>query len=278
MRPGRLVLVGTPIGNLGDLAPRAVEALAGADVIACEDTRRTGRLLVAAGIGKRTLVVANDHTEGSVAPGLVARARQGEVVALVTDAGMPAVSDPGHAVVAAFAAADLDIEVVPGPSALTAAIAGSGLPSGRFAFEGFLPRKGAGRSERIAEIAAETRTVVLFEAPHRVARTIAELRATCGDDRPVALARELTKLHEEWYRGDLAGAVAFLAEEPRGEFAIVLGPGAPPDPADDDQLRTALRAELAAGRTTRDAVAAVAAGYGVARKRAYALALALDLD
>ena len=269
---GRLVVVGTPIGNLGDLSPRAVDALSGADVIACEDTRRTGRLLAAAGIERRALVVANDHTEARVAPSLVARARAGETVALVTDAGMPGVSDPGNDVVAAFVAAGLDVEVVPGPTAVTTALAASALPTGRFVFEGFLPRKGSARTERLAAVAAEPRTVVLYEAPHRAERTIADLAEVCGGDRPVTVARELTKLHEEWFRGDLAGAAAWLADEPKGEFVIVLGGAEPPAEVGDDELRAALDDELAAGASTRDAVAAVVARYGVAKRRVYDLA------
>ncbi|MFP5578930.1 MAG: 16S rRNA (cytidine(1402)-2'-O)-methyltransferase [Acidimicrobiia bacterium] len=269
---GRLVVVGTPIGNLGDLSPRAVDALATADVIACEDTRRTGRLLQAAGVDRTDLVVANDHTEARVAARLVDQARTGEVVALVTDAGMPGVSDPGNDVVAAFVAAGLHVEVVPGPTAVTTALAASALPTGRFVFEGFLPRKGAGRTERLAAVAVEPRTVVLYEAPHRAERTIADLAQVCGPDRPVTVARELTKLHEEWYRGDLAGAAEWLAAEPKGEFVIVLGGAEPPPEVTDDKLLAALEEEVAAGASTRDAVAAVVARYGVAKRRVYDLA------
>jgi len=269
---GRLVVVGTPIGNLGDLSPRARDALAGADLVACEDTRRTGRLLAAAGVDRRPLVVVNDHTERRAAGDLVARARAGTVVALVTDAGMPGVSDPGEDVVAAFVAAGLPVEVVPGPTAVTTALAASGLTSGRFVFEGFLPRKGSGRTGRLAEVAAEQRTVVLYEAPHRAERTIADLVEACGPDRPVAIGRELTKLHEEWFRGDLAGAAVWLADEPKGEFVIVVGGAEPPADATDDDLRSALDAELAAGSSTRDAVAAVVERYGVPKRRVYDLA------
>lgn len=271
--PGRLVVVGTPIGNLGDLSPRAVDALRAADVVACEDTRRTGRLLAAAGIDRRELVVANDHTEARAARTLVDRARAGAVVALVTDAGMPGVSDPGDDVVSAFVAAGLAVEVVPGPTAATTALAGSGLPTGRFVFEGFLPRKGSGRSERLSAVAAEQRAVVLYEAPHRAERTIADLVEACGPDRAVAIGRELTKLHEEWYRGDLAGAAEWLAVEPKGEFVIVLGGAEPPAEVTDDELRAALAAERAGGASTRDAVAAVVERYGASKRRVYDLAV-----
>ncbi len=270
---GQLVVVGTPIGNLGDLSPRAVEALEAVDVVACEDTRRTGRLLAAAGVGHKELVVVNDHTEARAAPAIVGRLRAGVSVALVTDAGMPAVSDPGADLVAAAVAAGIGVAVVPGPTAATAALATSGLPSGRWVFEGFLPRKGSTRRERIAATAAETRTVVLYEAPHRVVRTVTELVAACGPERAVVLARELTKLHEEWFRGSLADAVDWLDDhEPRGEFVIVLGGGSPPAESTDDELRAALADARAEGGSTRDAVAAVAREHGVSKRRVYDLA------
>ncbi len=270
---GSLVVVGTPIGNLDDLSPRALAALGAADVIACEDSRRTGRLLAAAGVDRGDLVVANEHTEADVATRLVDRARRGDAVALVTDAGMPAVSDPGHLLVAAFADAGLDVTVVPGPTAVATALAGSGLPTARFVFEGFLPRKGTARHERLAAVAAEQRAVVLYEAPHRVARTLDDLVQACGGERRVAVGRELTKLHEEWYRGDLAGAVAWLADEPKGEFVLVVAGGEPPPAATDDELRAALAAERGAGASNRDAVAAVVERFGVPKRRVYDLAL-----
>ena len=230
-------------------------------------------MLAAAGVGHKDLVVVNDHTEVRAAPALLARLQAGDSVALVTDAGMPAVSDPGADLVAAAVAAGIELSVVPGPTAATAALATSGLPSGRWVFEGFLPRKGSARTARIAATAAETRTVVLYEAPHRVARTVGDLAAACGPDRPVVLARELTKLHEEWFRGSLTDAVGWLDEhEPRGEFVIVLGGGPPPADASDDELRAALTDARAGGASTRDAVAAVARQHGVSKRRVYDLA------
>jgi 16S rRNA (cytidine1402-2'-O)-methyltransferase len=272
---GVLVLVGTPIGNLGDLSPRAVEALAAADAICCEDTRRTGRLLQHAGVERKgALMMVNEHTEAREVDGVLARLARGERVAVVSDAGMPGISDPGERLVRAAVDAGHVVEVVPGPSAALAALVASGLPTGRFVFEGFLPRKGSGRTERLAAVAAERRTVVLYEAPHRLPRTLADLASVCGDDRPVAVARELTKLHEEVWRGTLGEAAAWAVERPpRGELVVVIdrAPGAPPP--DDDALVDALSVELAAGSSARDAARAVAARLGVPRRHAYHLAV-----
>jgi 16S rRNA (cytidine1402-2'-O)-methyltransferase len=268
-----LVLVGTPIGNLGDLTPRAAEALRSADAICCEDTRRTGRLLQHAGVERPPLVVVNDHTEAREVPGVVARLARGERVAVVSDAGMPGISDPGERLVRAAVAAGHAVEVVPGPSAALAALVTSGLPAGRFVFEGFLPRKGAGRTERLGAVAAEPRTVVLYEAPHRLARTLADLTEACGPERRVAVARELTKLHEEVWRGSLGDALAWVgAAALRGEIVLVLEGAPPAGPPDDGAVVDALRDELAAGATARDAARAVAARLGVPRRRVYELA------
>jgi 16S rRNA (cytidine1402-2'-O)-methyltransferase len=273
---GVLVLVGTPIGNLGDLAPRAVEALRSAETICCEDTRRTGRLLQHAGVERPPLVVVNEHTEGREVPGVLARLGRGERVAVVSDAGMPGISDPGERLVRAAVAAGYPVEVVPGPSAALAALVTSGLASGRFVFEGFLPRKGSGRAERLAAVAAEPRTVVLYEAPHRLARTVADLAAECGGERRVSVARELTKLHEEVWRGSLGEAIAWVREAaPRGEIVVVLEGAPAPGPPDDGALVDALQDELAAGATARDAARAVAARLDVPRRRVYDLATRL---
>ena len=199
---GRLVLVGTPIGNLGDLSPRAVEALTSADTIACEDTRRTRALLAHLGVpGGRRLLAVHDHNEAAAVRDVVDRLDEGERLVVVTDAGMPGISDPGERLVAAAAAAGHRVEVVPGPSALLAALVVSGLSTSRFVFEGFLPRKGSTRAQRLAELAGEARTVILFEAPHRVRQTVTDLAAAAGGLRRVVLVRELTKLHEEVWRG-----------------------------------------------------------------------------
>lgn len=275
-RPGgRLVLVATPIGNLGDLSPRAVRSLADADVICAEDTRRTRALLAHAGIqaGDRLRAV-HGHNEARSAREVVDLVRSGRVVAYVSDAGMPGISDPGERLVRACAAAGLPVEVVPGPSAALAALVVSGLPAGRFRFEGFLPRKASERRERLAAIAASPDTVVVFESPHRAAATLADLAAVCGGERPAAVARELTKLHEEVLRGTLAELAATVSTAPvRGEAVIVVA-GAPPAPdLDDAVIEDAVRAALAAGASPRDAAAAVAADLGVPKRRAYDLAI-----
>ena len=275
VRGPKLLLVATPIGNLGDLAPRAAEALAGADVVLCEDTRRTGRLLAHAGIRAAALRVNNEHTEGAMVAEVVDRLGAGQVVAVVSDAGLPGISDPGERLVVAAVEAGFPVEVVPGPSAALVGLVVSGLPTGRFVFEGFLPRKGSGRTERLVEVAAERRTVVLYEAPHRLSRTLADLVAACGGDRRVALARELTKLHEEVWRGTLGQAVERTAEvEPRGEYVVVLDGAPPAGPIDDATILEALDQARGDGLTTRDAAAKVAADLGVARKKVYDLAIA----
>jgi 16S rRNA (cytidine1402-2'-O)-methyltransferase len=280
--PGRIILVGTPIGNLGDLSPRAVRTLSEADVIACEDTRVTRKLLTYAAITGKRLVTVHAHNEASAADSLVAEAAAGAVIALVSDAGMPAISDPGARIVAAAAAAGIAVEVVPGPSSVLAALVLSGLPTERFSFDGFLPRKGGERAARLAAIAAEPRTVVLFESPHRVQVTLGNLLSSCGAARPVAVARELTKLHEEVWRGVLAEAVTWIESvEPRGEYVIVVGPAPVPDAAtraaavDDEAIALALARRLAAGDDRKAAVVAVTAALGVPRRRVYDVAVAL---
>lgn len=273
---GRLVLVGTPIGNLADLSPRAAEVLGSADLVVCEDTRRTGRLLQAAGVTAKKLLAAHDHNEVAQIGGVLERLRAGETVAIVSDAGMPGISDPGERMVRAAAEAGIEVVVVPGPSAAIAAVVASGLPTGRFAFEGFLPRSGSGRTGRLAELVGERRTIVLYEAPHRLGRTIADLASVLGGDRRVAIARELTKLHEEVWRGTLDDAVARAATvEPRGEHVLVVDGAPPAATATDDELTAAVVRMIADGLSTRDAVAEVAQAYDVSKRRVYDLATAV---
>lgn len=271
-----LWLVATPIGNLGDLSPRAVDVLAHAALVCCEDTRRTGLLLQHAGIRAARLAVCNDHTETSRIVDVLTTLGEGHDVAIVSDAGTPGISDPGERIVRSVLDAGHTVSAVPGPSAAIMAVTISGLATDRFVFEGFIPRKGPERAARLAEIAAESRTVVLYEAPHRVVRTLDDLRAACGDERIVVVTRELTKLHEEVVRGPL-GTIDIGA--PRGEYVLVIE-GAPTDDrtASDDEVRSALRSEFAAGASTRDAAATVAKTVGRPRRDVYALAIALDRD
>lgn len=273
---GSLVLVGTPIGNLGDLPPRAVDALRGCALICCEDTRHTAKLLSHAGISGIRRAVANEHTEAARVDEVLNLLAAGHDVAVVTDAGMPGISDPGMHLVRAAVEAGYTVSAIPGPAALVMALVLSGLDTTRFVFEGFLPRSGRDRAERIAEVAAERRTVVLYEAPHRVERTITDLAAACGPQRRVALARELTKLHEDVWRGALTEAAAHLAATPpRGEYVVVLE-GAPRAAAStDDQILDALRQALARGADRRTAIAEVMASTGAPKKRVYDLALTL---
>ena len=273
-----LTLVATPIGNLGDLSPRAVEALAVADVVACEDTRRTGRLLQHAGVDGVRLMRLDAHTEDRAAQRVVACLDEGQQVAVVTDAGTPGISDPGERLVNIALAAGHQVTVVPGPAAPVAALVISGLPTQRWCMEGFLPRKGQERKQRLAEIAVEERTTVLFESPKRVGATVADLLELCGPDRPMAIVREVTKLHEEVFRGSLQEASDWASKEIKGEVVLVLGGAPPPAEADDQRLGQVLEEILASGVSTRDAADEAARRLGVSRRRAYSSALDLRGD
>jgi 16S rRNA (cytidine1402-2'-O)-methyltransferase len=269
--------VSTPIGNLGDLSPRALETLARADIVCCEDTRRTRGLLTHAGLKGVRLLSLHDHNEMARLDAVLAHLADGRTVAVVSDAGTPAVSDPGARLVSAAVAAGVTVTTVPGPSAALAALVVSGLPTDRFCFEGFLPRKGAERHRRIQALASDARTVILFEAPGRLGATLGELLGACGPDRPVVVARELTKLHEEVWRGTLADASRdFAARQVRGEVVVVMA-GAPDSgrTPDDVEVAAVVGARLDAGDTLRDAAAAAARELGVPRRRAYDLALEL---
>jgi 16S rRNA (cytidine1402-2'-O)-methyltransferase len=274
---GTLVLVGTPIGNLGDLSPRAVEVLRTADAVYCEDTRHSRKLLTHAGITGASLRSLHEHNEDDRIAEVLAAVGAGRTVAVISDAGMPGISDPGSRLVGAAARAGLTVTVVPGPSAVLTALVASGLATDRFVFEGFLPRSGRHRRERMAAVVAETRTTVLFEAPGRVVATLTELAASGGEDREVAVARELTKLHEEIWRGPLGAAVAWAEVRPlRGEVVLVLAgaPAAEEPVVADEVLAAAVAERLAAGERTRGAVDEIAATFGVPRRRVYDLALA----
>lgn len=271
---GALILVATPIGNLGDITRRACDALAGADLIACEDSRHSGRLVKYLGIADPRYVVVNEHTERDAVKRIIEAISSGKTVALITDAGTPAISDPGAVVVRAVIDAGLTVSAVPGPAALVMALVVSGLPTTRFVFEGFLPRSGGDRERRLADIAAEERTVVFYESPHRISRTLDDLAVACGNERRVAVARELTKMHEEVWRGTIGEASAhFAAHEPQGEFVVVVD-GAPPAPVADGELITRVVDEaLASGLSVRDAADRAATTLGVQRRAAYRIAL-----
>jgi 16S rRNA (cytidine1402-2'-O)-methyltransferase len=267
---GKLVVCGTPIGNLDDASPRLARALAAADLVACEDTRQTRKLLTRLGVRTRT-VRYDQAGERERAEALAEQVAAGATVALVSDAGMPAVSDPGYHLVGACLARGLPVEVVPGPSAVLAALVVSGLPSDRFCFEGFLPRRAGARDRRLAELAAEPRTMVFFEAPHRVLATMEAMAAAFGGERACALVRELTKVHEQVLRGSLAEVGERLAAQgPRGELTLVVA-GRPAAPADAHagELAAEVAARVAAGSSTRDAVAAVAKATGAPRRAVY---------
>ncbi len=275
------MLVGTPIGNLGDLSPRAAATLAQADVIFCEDTRRTRKLLSAVGIPAPRLLAMHQHNEAASAAYAVELARGGATVAVVTDAGMPGISDPGARVVQAADATGVAVEVVPGPSALLTALVGSGLPAEPFCFEGFLPRRGSGREARLGQLASRDCTTVLYEAPHRVLRTLADLARVCGTERRMAVGRELTKVHEELWRGSVADAVRWAGGgEPRGEWVLVVAGtdavGSASEPPSEADVIDALRAQLANGADRRQAVAGVAAELRLPRRQVYQAALGLS--
>lgn len=274
----RLVVVGTPIGNLADISARAVDALRAAAVIYCEDTRRTRALLSALGVPAPRLARLDAHTERAVAGRVADEVEGGAVVALVSDAGMPAISDPGAEVVKVVAGRGLTVDVVPGPSAVSAALAVSGLPASQYAFAGFLARKGQDRRRAVASIASSAVTTVVYEAANRVAATLADLAAACEPDRAVCVARELTKLHQEVWRGRLGSVDEWLsAGEPRGEFVLVIGPAPAVAPAEvsRSQIEAALVRLLEGGSESRSAVTEVAAELGVARRVVYDVAVSL---
>jgi 16S rRNA (cytidine1402-2'-O)-methyltransferase len=276
MSGGRLVLVGTPIGNLGDLSPRAASVLASADVIACEDTRITRKLLSHEGITPRRLIAVHAHNEAAATADVVKLVKSGATVAVVTDAGLPGISDPGERLVRAATSAGLKVDVVPGPSAALAALVVSGLPTDRFCFEGFLPRRGAERAARLAAIACEQRTVVLFESPRRVRQTVVNLASVCGGFRPIVVGREMTKLHEEVWRGTMEQAVTWLSSvEPRGEYVLVVGGASSVATVDDSAIESTLSDRLVAGDDPKTAVALVAGALGVPKRRVYDVGLRL---
>jgi 16S rRNA (cytidine1402-2'-O)-methyltransferase len=268
---GRLVLGGAPLGQPGDVGPRLREVMASADVLAVEDTRRLHRLAADLGVTFTGRVVTfHESVERARLPGLLDALASGATVLLLTDAGMPSVSDPGYTLVRAAIEAGVHVTSVPGPSAVTTALAVSGLPVDRFCFEGFLPRKAGERRSLLAGLADERRTMVFFESPHRLADALVDAAAAFGEDRPAAVCRELTKTYEEIRRGGLASLAAWAAEGVKGEITLVVG-GAPErvmelDPA---ALAAAVAAEEAAGASRKDAIRAVVVRTGLPRRTVY---------
>ena len=276
VHPG-LWLVATPIGNLDDISPRAVSVLRASTIVCCEDTRRSGSLLKHIGAHPDKLIVVNEHTEHDVIATVLDYLSRNITVSLISDAGTPGISDPGEQLVAAAHKNGYRVSSTPGPVAFVMAAAMSGLPTARLAFDGFLPRSGATRRERITEIVRERRTTVLYEAPHRLARTVDDLTAACGTERRIVLARELSKLHEEIWRGTLGEAQEHVrAIEPRGEYVIVIAPSeTATTEVDDADIIAELRQRLQTGVSKRDAINEVTNALGIARKRVYTLSLTL---
>jgi len=276
--PGVLVLAATPIGNPGDASPRLAAELAAASVVAAEDTRRLRRLGAALGVELTGEIVSfHEHNEAARAADLVARLRAGSRVVVVTDAGMPSVSDPGYRLVAAAVAAGIRVTSIPGPSAVLMALAVSGLPVDRFCFEGFLPRKAGERARAAAALAAEPRTLVFFEAPHRIAATLTALATAFGPERPAAVCRELTKTYEEVRRGSLAELADWAGGGVKGEITLVVA-GAPPVTRDEasDVARQldGIRDRVTAGERLKVVCADVAATTGLSKKALYDAAIA----
>ena len=276
---GRLVIVATPLGNLGDISRRALDLLASADLVYCEDTRRSSTLFSAHSIPVRgRLRALHEHNEASLCEEVIGHVSEGRVIVLISDAGTPGISDPGSRIVAAVAEAGLDVTTAPGPSAVVAALSISGLATERFAMEGFVPRKAGERERLYAQWGRETRTIVFYESPQRLAATLAELAGHYAARR-VCVAREITKLHEEVLRGTLAEVAALIgARDVLGEVVVVLEGAHAEAPVDDAVIRAALDEQLADGASTRDAVSFVAESLGVARRVVYQLALERRAD
>jgi 16S rRNA (cytidine1402-2'-O)-methyltransferase len=270
--PGTLVLAGTPIGDIADAPPRLAEELAAADVVAAEDTRRLRRLTQALGVTPKGRVVSYfEGNEAARTPELVEELLGGARVLLVTDAGMPSVSDPGFRLVAAAVEQDIRVTAVPGPSAVLTALALSGLPVDRFCFEGFLPRKAGERLARLREAAGERRTLVYFEAPHRLDDTLAAMAEAFGAERRAAVCRELTKTYEEIRRGPLGELAQWAAEGVRGEITVVVegAPDRPAEPFDAAELVRRVRVREEAGERRKEAIAAVAAEAGLPKREVF---------
>lgn len=267
-----IIACGTPIGNLKDASPRLIEALSSADVIAAEDTRETRKLMLSLGIEPRARFISmHDYNEAGRVTELLELAKDNDIV-VVSDAGMPTVSDPGYDLIHAAGAADVDVTVIPGPSAVLTALAISGLPTNRFSFEGFVPRKSGERKARWVQLADDQRTTIHFESPHRIAATLESMAEVFGADRPAAVCRELTKKFEQVKRGTLSELAQWAAAGVRGEIVIVVGPAAPKRLDPSDLLPEVLEL-TAAGERLKTACKSVAEAAGVSARELYQLAL-----
>lgn len=276
IKAGTLYIVGTPIGNLEDMTFRAIQVLRDVTAIAAEDTRHTGKLLQHFQIGTPQISY-HDHNRRSRLPDILNRLQQGQAIALVTDAGMPGISDPGYDLVKACADAGLPVVPIPGPSAVITALSAAGLPTDRFAFEGFLPLKGQERRDRLETLKAESRTLVFYEAPHRLQQTLQDFETAFGGDREIVLARELTKLHEEFWRGTIAEAIAhYTQREAYGEFTLVLaGTTTAPLVLSEEALKAELQHLIEQGISRSQASRQLAQQTSLPRRQLYQLALTL---
>ena len=272
---GTLYFIATPIGNLSDITYRAVETLRSVEVLACEDTRRTGRLLKHLGIHVSRLIVANSHNEASASAEIIELLKQGIDVGLVTDAGMPGISDPGERVASAVIESGEKFTVIPGSSAPVSALVVSGLSTGRYVMEGFLPRKGRERSDSLDRIAMEESTSIMLESPKRIGITLDELAKVCGKSRKAVVVRELTKLHEEITRGSLEELIEKFKNGTKGEIVLLVSGASPPE-IDDSQILIEIKKARDRGLSRRDAIDAVSGALKIAHNRVYELALTID--
>lgn len=273
-----LVLVATPIGNMGDLSERARDALARADLVCCEDTRRTGLMLHNLGISS-TLMRVDEHTERDAISRVLDALREGRTVCLVSDAGTPGISDPGLRLVAAVVDNGFSVSAVPGPTALIMALVISGLPAHKFVFEGFLERRGKERASQLEAVAHHRYTVVMYEAPHRLVRTLEDLVPVCGAQRRIAVCRELTKIHEDVWRGTLENACAhFRVHEPKGEFVIVLEGAPARRDATAEEIADRVRELIATGKHTKEIARLAGEEFGVPAKDIYNQVLELTAE
>ena len=272
---GILYLIATPIGNLSDITYRAVETLRSLEVLACEDTRRTGRLLKHLGIHVNRLIIANSHTEAHAAAEIVELLKQGINVGLVTDAGMPGISDPGERVANAVIESGEKLTVIPGSSAPVSALVVSGLSADRYVMEGFLPRKGKERSHCLERIAIEESTSVMLESPKRIGATLDELADICGKSRKAVVVRELTKLHEEISRGSLEELSEKFKDGTKGEIVLLVSGASPPE-TDDSQILVEIKKAKDQGLSRRDAIDVTSGALKIAHNRVYELALTID--